>query len=98
MGLIDKIKRQNKKDLRNFIRFLKENKIYSAYFRNLKSNTSQFTAFNYQYKHSAKKFFSDEDPLYWLTDCFCWADQKEGHEFWEKFHIKWQKTKMNEIN
>ena len=50
MGLIDKVKRKNKNDLRNFIRYLKENKIYSAYVRNLKSNNSPQTAFNYAYK------------------------------------------------
>lgn len=98
MGLIDKVKRKNKKDLRNFIRFLKENKIYSAYFRNLKSNNSPFTEFNYTYKHSLKIFFSNGDPFNWLTECFCWADQKEGREFWENFHVEWQKIKMDEIN
>ena len=82
MGLIDKVKRKNKNDLRNFIRYLKENKIYSAYVRNLKSNNSPQTAFNFN----------------WLTECFCWADQKEGHGFWENFHVKWQKIKMNENN
>ena len=96
MGLIDKVKSKNKKDLRNFIRYLKENKIYSAYFRNLKSNNSPFTVFNYTYKHSLKIFFSNGDPFNWLTECFCWADQKEGHGFWENFHVKWQKIKMDE--
>jgi hypothetical protein len=96
MGLIDKVKRKNKKDLRNFIRFLKENKIYSTYCKNLKSNNSPFAPFNYAYKHNVKIFFSDGDPFNWLTDCFCWAEQKEGHEFWENFHVKWQKIKMNE--
>ena len=98
MRLIDKVKRKNKKDLRNFIRYLKENKIYSAYVRNLKCNNSPFTVFNYMYNHSVKDFFSDGDPFNWLTECFCWADQKEGHEFWENFHVNWQKIKMNETN
>lgn len=98
MGLIDKVKIKKRKDLRNFIRFLKENKIYSAYFRNLKSNNSPLTMFNCAYKHSMKIFFSDGDPFNWLTDCFCWADQKEGHGFWENFHVEWQKIKMDEIN
>jgi len=103
MSLINEVKTKKKKVLCNFIRFLKENKIYSAYFRNLKSNGDPFSPFNIIHKHSAKKFFSNGDPFYWLTDSFCWADQREGHEFWENFHIRWQnfyikwkKIKMDE--
>ena len=91
MGLINKVKSEKKKDLCNFIRFLKENKIYSAYFRNLKSNNSPLTMFNCAYKHSMKNFFSNGDPFNWLTDCFCWAKQKEGRNFWERLHNEWKK-------
>jgi len=98
MSLIDGVKIEKKNDLCNFIRFLKDNKIYSAYFRNLKSNYLPYAPFNYYYKHNTKNFFSNAKPIYWLTECFCWAAQKEGHEFWENFHVRWQNIKMDEIN
>jgi hypothetical protein len=91
MKLIEKLPENRKEDFLMFIRFLKERCVYTAYFRNLKNNKSNFDAFNFLYEHNLTRYFSDGEPFIWLTECFCWAKQKEGRNFWERLHNEWQK-------
>jgi frataxin-like iron-binding protein CyaY len=42
------------------------------------------------YEHNLARYFSDGEPFNWLTECFYWADQKEGRSFWEMLHKEWQ--------
>ena len=90
MKLIEKLPENRKEIFLMFIRFLKERGVYTAYFRNLKNNISDLDAFNFLYEHNLTRYFSVGMPFSWLIECFCWADQKEGRNFWEMLHNEWR--------
>lgn len=92
MKIIEKLPKNRREEYLMFIRFLKERGVYVAYFRNLKNNESYLDAFNFLYEHNLARYFSDGEPFNWLTECFYWADQKEGRSFWERLHNEWQKN------
>lgn len=76
-------------DLKLFFRFLKENNIYSAYFRILKKDKDPGSSFNWYYEHNIEYFFSKCGPMGWLTECFTWQKQPEGYCFWNRYHNLW---------
>ena len=94
MGLAKDIEKYDN-EFKKFLRYLKDNGIYNSYFNNLRSNRNEYNIFNSIYAHNLKVFFSTCQPQFWLTDCFCWADQKEGNDFWENFHVGWQNKFFN---
>lgn len=76
-------------DLKLFFRFLKENNIYSTYFKRLKKDKDPENSFNCYYEHNIEYFFSKCRPMDWLTSCFVWGKQPEGRCFWSRYNNLW---------
>ena len=90
MKMIDKLPGNRKEIFKKFNRFLKDKRIYKAYYRNLyDSRNDSDNAFRVNYCGSMKDFFSRCPASEWLTQCFIWIKQPEGEDFWCNFHKIW---------
>ena len=96
MSLIKSIT-NHKDEFKIFIRFLKENGIFSAYFRELNRNNDPCSTFFFIYKKNKKDFFSKCHPSDWTDYCFCWANTRAGDYFWSNVNNLWKSYLKNEI-
>ena len=70
-----------------FLRFLKDNGVFSRYFAIMRSNPEGY--FITLYDGNLILFFNNVACYDWTTECFTWVKQKEGRDFWENIHRKW---------
>ena len=71
----------NKEDIKEFVRFLKDTKVYSRYRNNLlKHAIGNINPFNLPLQFDYSDF---------IIHTFKWTDTKEGYEFWLKIHKFW---------
>ena len=77
--------------MRPFVRFLKENKIHGAYYRNHKNTINDLTHGEYLYFEG----FTVDWSFYHLRDlisiAFIWQTTPEGVAFWFRMHRMWEK-------
>ena len=69
-----------KDDVKLFLRFLKEKKIYNKWRHNVIA------------KHSLYFNLYSRDPFNVLLSSFYWVDTEEGWNFWDEINDKWCKT------
>jgi len=82
--------KKNRKDFKEFTRFLKEKKAYSSYFLELKRNNSINSSFVSEYEKNYRAFFEKCLPNLWLQHCFIWCQTKIGRTFWENLDTDWK--------
>ena len=88
--MIEKLPEKRKKKFKKFNRFLKDNNIYKAYYRNLyNSRNDGSNSFCVYYDGRMEDFFSICPVHEWLIQCFIWTKQPEGEVFWHDFHEIW---------
>lgn len=75
------IKMKERSKIQKFIRFLKNNHLYSSYYSNI---------YNY-HKNSniIEVLYLVGQDIQFISGAFPWAGTKEGFEFWENMHRKW---------
>ena len=86
-----------KNEFKIFTRFLKENGIFSAYFREMDRNNDPCSSFCFLYKKNKKDFFSKCNPSDWSDYCFCWVNTRAGNDFWSEVNDLWKSYLKNEI-
>lgn len=95
--------KNNEKEYALFSRFLKENGISKAFWRNLlnpKSAYDKCNNFCWMYHSDVIDFISNCNPYSYVDDGFIWIKQPEGEDFWNKYHEKWRDylhRKNNEV-
>ena len=95
---MDKMSEERKEHIKRFKRFLKEENVYPQYRRNLLNSKHKYVIFNLKYKHDVYSFFCESSIEGLINHAFCWAETKEGHDFWNKLNIKWHYyIEQNEI-
>ncbi len=79
-----KMKMNEQQVFKLFIRFLKDERIYSKFMRNFRKAEGEKTTF--------EKFCKQQDltPITFILCPFAWADTKEGHVFWSKVDNQWE--------
>jgi hypothetical protein len=82
-----------KEAYKGFNRFLKDKGVFSRYYKILKSNPDGY--FKSFYRSDIKYFLNNCEPSNWLTSCFVWSRQIEGHDFWGELHKEWTRTWYN---
>lgn len=87
------------------LRFLKENKVYDAFLYNAK----EYLPMKYRggknldinsnnYIESFSQHLKKYDSMTCFIDyAFCWEYTREGHDFWEDIHIKFEKAYEKEM-
>ena len=88
--MIEKLPKNRREKFKKFNRFLKDKRIYKAYYRNLyNSRNESDNSFHVNYGGSMEDFFSRCPVSDWLTQCFIWVNQPEGETFWQTYHTTW---------
>ena len=67
---------------RRFFRLVKEAKIYSDYFREIRKNHNERSTMVRKYKGDIKRFFEGERYASAIEYAFIWDDSRLGYEFW----------------
>ena len=71
-----------------FLRFLKEEGVYSEWVYNIRKQHPQTDFFFWKVK--LKVIFSEEEKCGGgINYAFCWGITKQGHDFWLKLSNKW---------
>lgn len=66
-----------------FESFLKENKVYGRFVSNFMKRCEGYSS--YSFINQTKRIHSSEP----INFCLCWADTREGHEFWRELDSKY---------
>ena len=66
-----------------FESFLKENKVYGRFISNFMKRCEGYSSCSFIER--TKRIHSSEP----INFCLCWADTREGHEFWRELYNKY---------
>jgi hypothetical protein len=89
---VSEVVTKHKEEYKIFIRFLKENGIYKAFWRNVLNQKAKKDYENYfftKYNNSVIEFITRADPNVWIDHGLVWRRQPEGEPFWSKVDSKW---------
>ena len=89
---VSEVVTKHKEEYKIFIRFLKENGIYKAFWRNVLDQKAKRDYENYfftKYNNSVIEFITRADPNDWIDHGLVWRRQPEGESFWTKVNSKW---------
>ena len=87
--LANKLNPSVRPQYKTFLRFLKDNGVFSRYFAIMSTKPAgNFISF---YRGDVTFFLNTVICYNWTTECFIWDRQKEGRNFWENIHNKWNK-------
>lgn len=81
----------NKKEIWQFITFLKENNAYSAYKHNIRTPNFSSELTN-DLANLVNRFDGECDEL--ISYSFNWKMTKEGGSYWYHLHLKWLKVRQ----
>lgn len=81
---------KNKKQLKGFLKFLKENNAYIQYRTNL-----QLKGFNHNNFFTIEMSRATKENL--IASAFLWSDTKQGDAYWRKFSAQWLKVTKNYV-
>ena len=74
---------------KKFFRFLKEKGVYGEWVYNIYEQhpiwDKKFWEYRWKYELLSEKYHCEEG----INFAFCWADTKQGHEFWSALNSKW---------
>ena len=73
-----------------FIRFLKENKVYEKFIYNFDIYIKHRRLRRRKCLFSFKNYMKDTEPEYYLFDSFEWVNTPEGGCFWADMDTKWR--------
>ena len=79
-------KKNLKKSIRRFTRFLKENNVFYAF----RSNYDVYFKFESQPDLTCRQYLDKLKNYNFIAYAFHWEDSKEGHDFWDKLDTKWR--------
>lgn len=85
-------KTKNKLCLKEFFKFLKNNKLLETYVKNVDCEKAYQFRRRYEFQISAIDFIIDflkKNPYNLIMCAFEWESTDEGHSFWEIASIKW---------
>lgn len=71
---------KKQEEVKTFVSFLKSNRLYSAYIRNLKNSLE---------KESVEKVFNRTSKASFLSSAFTWRDTPKGYDLWADINDAW---------
>lgn len=69
-------------DFKSMIRFLKENKAFSAFIKNRKNYIDKYPSNFINYDKTTANYLFNETSFSSGYVSFCWDDTTEGYDFW----------------
>lgn len=96
---ISPMKMKNNKEIREFVKFLKDNNIYLQ-FKYYSSNSKYWSeSMPYECKRSSPFYMNyNSTPHYFIYYAFAWRNTDEGFDFWEQKHRAWCNICDKKIN
>ena len=85
----ERINKQNK--LKKFYRFLYNHNAYDLYVKNFLLLNSSCKETDEKLIHFIVDSINDYDAYSLISGAFPWSETKEGHNYWYKLHILWEK-------
>lgn len=85
-------KAKNKLLLKEFFKFLKNNKLLETYVKNVDCEKAKQWRIRYEFPISATDFIIEilkKNPYNLILYAFDWVSTDEGYDFWESVSIKW---------
>lgn len=85
------------KNVRLFLRFIKEKGIYRAFLRACIERASRpggiinsdYNGSHIEYIHKELSYEYDCDEV--INHAFCWSETREGHNFWSNYDDMWRR-------
>ena len=89
----------NKKTIAQFMRFMKQNRVWAAFKINIKDWSLQDGMTPQPYKTSGgvnvSLYLKGCPPISYVMRSFSWALSPQGHDYWSNINYKWEDERLS---